>query len=171
MKTAVKYQTQMNLFGEWVNGSRPVSGTDVLCKRTGKVKQEWISENEKERSLTKDLMAEVCELSNLAAACGQVVKNGGSPGVDGKTTRELKQEFMDLQQELREQLLSGSYGPEAILGKEIPKPQGGSRLLGIPTVKDRLVQQAISQVLSKRYERTFSAIALAFGLVAVRIRH
>jgi hypothetical protein len=53
MKTAAKYQTQMNLFGEWVSGSRPVSGTDVLCKRTGKAKQEWISESERERALAK----------------------------------------------------------------------------------------------------------------------
>lgn len=107
-------------------------------------------------------MAEVCELSNLAAACRQVVKNGGSPGVDGMTTRELKQEFMHLQQEFGEQLLDGRYRPEAVLGKEIAKPQGGFRLLGIPTVKDRLVQQAISQVLSKRYERIFSIYSFGF---------
>lgn len=162
MKTAAKYQTQMNLFGEWVNGSRPVSGADVLCKRTGKVKQEWISDSEKERALTRDLITEVCELSNLAAACGQVVKNGGKPGVDGMTTKELKEGFMDLQQELSEQLQEGNYKPEVVLGKEIPKPQGGFRLLGIPTVKDRLVQQAISQVLSKRYERIFSAYSYGF---------
>lgn len=162
MKTAAKYQTQMNLFGEWVNGIRPVMGADVLCKRTGKVKQEWISDSEQERALTRDLMTEVCELSNLAAACRQVVKNGGSPGVDGMTTKELKERFMGLHQELREQLLEGSYKPEAVLGKEISKPQGGFRKLGIPTVKDRLVQQAINQVLSKRYERIFSAYSYGF---------
>lgn len=162
MKTAAKYQTQMNLFGEWDNGSRPVTGSDVFCERTGKVKQEWISDSEKERALTQDLMTEVCELSNLVAACGQVVKNGGCPGVDGMTTKELKEGFMELVSALREQLMQGRYKPQVVLGKEIPKPQGGFRLLGIPTVKDRLVQQAISQILSKRYERIFSAYSFGF---------
>jgi RNA-directed DNA polymerase len=162
MNTAEKYQTQMNLYGEWVNGNPPVSGADVYCKRTGKVSREWISDSEKERALTQDLMAEVCELSNLAAACRQVVKNGGSPGIDRMTTKELKDGFMEQQRELREQLLKCNYKPETVLGKEIPKPDGGVRVLGIPTVKDRLVQQAISQVLSKRYERIFSANSYGF---------
>lgn len=164
MKRAEKYQIQMYLPGaeEWVNGGRPVDGSDVFCKVTGKVSKEWLSEREKERALTVDLMSEVCDLSNLSAAAWQVIKNAGIAGVDGISTQELKEGFMDLYQEVTNQLMSGEYEPMTVLGVEIPKPNGGLRLLGIPTVKDRMVQQAISQVLSKRYERIFSDHSYGF---------
>lgn len=152
----------MNLEGEWINGSQAVSGADVFCKRSGRVSKEWLSEREKERALTQDLMEQVCELSNFAAAARQVIENGGSPGVDGMTTQELKISFMNLQKEVVNQLLNGTYEPESVKGVEVPKPSGGIRLLGIPTVKDRMVQQAIQQVLSKRYERIFSAYSFGF---------
>lgn len=164
MKRAEKYQTQMHLPGaeEWVNGSRPVDGTDVFCKITGKVSKEWLSEREKERALTRDLMIEVCELSNFSAAARQVIKNAGSCGIDGMSTKELKAGFMGIYQDVVKQLMSGTYDPMMVLGVEIPKSNGGMRLLGIPTVKDRMVQQAISQVLSKRYERIFSDHSYGF---------
>lgn len=163
MQRAGKYHnTQMNLFGEWGRGSQSVHGADVFCLRTGRASNEWLSGCEHERTLTEDLMDQVCELSNLTAACRQVVKNGGSPGVDGITTQELKREFKGFHKELSKQLQEGTYHPQAVLGQEIAKPTGGFRLLGIPTVKDRLVQQAISQVLSRRYERIFSENSFGF---------
>ena len=162
MKKAGKYQIQMNLEGEWINDSPSVSGADVFCGRGRRVSKEWLSEREKERALTQDLMVQICELSNLAAAGGQVIKNRGSSGVDGMSTQELKEGFMKLHKEVVNQLLAGEYKPEIVKGVEIPKPGGGLRLLGIPTVKDRMVQQAISQVLSKRYARIFSSHSYGF---------
>jgi RNA-directed DNA polymerase len=164
MKMAEKYQHQMYLpgAGEWFNGGRPVEGTDVFCKRSRKVSKEWLSEKKKERALTEDLMSEVFELSNFSAAARQVIKNGGSPGIDGMTTKELEEGFMGMYQRIIDQLKTGTYKPATVLGVEIPKANGGIRLLGIPTVQDRMVQQAISQVLSRRYERIFSDHSYGF---------
>jgi group II intron reverse transcriptase/maturase len=101
-------------------------------------------------------MDRVCELSNLESACRHVINNKGSAGVDGMSVEELGEWFSMNWRTLQESLLSGSYRPEAVLGVRIPKDSGGYRQLGIPTVRDRMVQQAIHQVLSPRYERIFS---------------
>jgi RNA-directed DNA polymerase len=107
-------------------------------------------------------MERVSDLSNLVAAMRQVVKNGGSPGVDGMSVEELKDWMNQNWRSLQESLLSGTYAPDQVLGVQIPKPKGGHRQLGIPTCKDRLVQQAISQVLTRRYEPVFSAHSYGF---------
>lgn len=107
-------------------------------------------------------MRRVADLSNLAAALRQVVQNGGRPGIDGMTVSELEHWFQRNWRPLSESLLDGSYEPEGVRGVEIPKPSGGTRQLGIPTCKDRLVQQAISQVLTKRYEPVFSERSYGF---------
>jgi group II intron reverse transcriptase/maturase len=107
-------------------------------------------------------MEQIAELSNLGATMRQVVSNKGSAGTDGMSTRELKSWFTTNWRRLQTALLHGLYTPSPIRRVEIPKPNGGSRTLGIPTVKDRLVQQAISQVLTKRYDPTFSESSHGF---------
>lgn len=161
-KTGKYHAFQMSLTDEWEKDSLPVQGTDVFCKRTGKVGQQWLSACKEERALTRGLMDKVCDLSNLTAALKQVVKNGGSPGVNGMTVRELRHWFSSNHQNLISQLKDGSYEPMAVKGHEIPKPGGGVRQLGIPTVQDRLVQQAIAQQLSKRYDPVFSQFSYGF---------
>jgi len=163
MSKAVKYQQlQMNLIGEWGMGSLSVSGRDVFSERTGKVSEQWLSACEKERTSTQDMMERVIDLSNLSTACRKVIKNGGSAGVDGMTTNDLKGWFSGHHQQLSEDLLSGSYRPSPVKMVAIPKPKGGTRQLGIPTVIDRMVQQAVLQVLTKRYEPIFSAHSYGF---------
>jgi RNA-directed DNA polymerase len=111
---------------------------------------------------TNRLMEEVCERGNLKEALRQVKANKGSPGVDGMTvvgiTDYLKQHWPTI----REQLLNGTYEPKPVRRVEIPKPDGGVRKLGIPTVLDRFIQQAVMQVLQRRWDRTFSNHSYGF---------
>ena len=148
--------------GEWDKDSLAVEGADVFCSQSGKVSQQWLSGGWEERVLTQDLITKIVELPNLAAALRQVVKNRGSAGADGMSVKELREWFSKSHRSLSESLRTCTYQPEVVKGVEIPKPKGGYRQLGIPTVKDRLVQQAISQGLSKRYEPIFSAHSYGF---------
>lgn len=151
----------MTLFGESLLYPK-INGVDVFCAVTQKVSDEWLSECKKERALTQYLMDEVCNLSNFGAALKQVMKNDGSPGIDGMNTKELHVWFNNNYKSFLRDVLLGEYKPKAVQCVEIPKDTGGVRTLGIPTVIDRLVQQAISQVLSKRYEPTFSDNSFGF---------
>ena len=109
------------------------------------------------------LMEEVCERENLKAALRQVKANKGSAGVDGMTVAELTDYLKQHWPAIREQLLSGTYGPKPVRRVEIPKPDGGgSRKLGIPTVLDRFIQQAVMQVLQQRWDPTFSDHSYGF---------
>lgn len=114
------------------------------------------------RALMERMMEEVCELDNLDRAIKRVKANKGKPGVDGMTVYELESWFAKHGKELIEALLTGSYKPNQILGVEIPKGDGGKRLLGIPTVVDRVVQQAILQVLDPILDPTFSDSSYGF---------
>jgi len=155
--------SQMNLFtGEWEITGPTVTGTDVYCARSGQVSRKWLSDCERERVLTSRLLDEIADIRNLVEASRQVIKNGGSPGVDGMTVREFQKWFSSHYRELQEELLSGQYKPSPVRGVKIPKASGGTRQLGIPTVKDRVVQQAIHQVLSDRYEQIFSDTSYGF---------
>ena len=109
---------------------------------------------------TERMMEEICEWGNLKQAMWGVKANKGSAGIDGKTVDELP-DYRDLQT-LREQLLQGTYEPQPVKRVEIPKPDGGVRLLGIPTVQDRFVQLAVMQVLEKYWDRTFSDSSYGF---------
>jgi RNA-directed DNA polymerase len=111
---------------------------------------------------TQTLMEVITERSNLNLAYGQVKANGGAPGVDGMTVDDLKGWCRAHDTELIGQLLDGSYQPQAVRGVKIPKPGGGERQLGIPTVVDRLVQQAISLVLTPLMDPTFSDHSYGF---------
>ncbi len=94
---------------------------------------------------------------NVVAAHARVVRNGGAPGVDGMTVDDLLPYCREHWARIREELLSGSYKPQAIRRVEIPKPESkGTRTLGIPTVLDRMIQQALLQVLTPLFDPTFS---------------
>jgi RNA-directed DNA polymerase len=106
---------------------------------------------------TERLMEEVCELENCKQALQRVKANKGSPGVDGMTVDELPEYLKQHGLKIGEQLRSGTYQPQPVRRVEIPKPEGsGMRMLGIPCVLDRFVQQAVLQVLQKRWDPTFS---------------
>src|ERR1700691_6687521 len=106
---------------------------------------------------TERLMEEVCELENCKQALQRVKANKGSPGVDGRTVDELPEYLRQHGLEIGEQLRNGTYQPRPVRRVEIPKPDGsGMRKLGIPCVLDRFVQQAVLQVLQKRWDPTFS---------------
>jgi len=102
------------------------------------------------------LMEEVCELENCKQALQRVKANKGRPGIDGMTVDELPGYLKQHEREIGEQLRSGTYRPQPVRRVEIAKPDGGVRKLGIPTVLDRFVQQAVLQVLQKRWDPTFS---------------
>ena len=101
-------------------------------------------------------MEEVVERGNAKAALKRVRQNKGSPGVDGMTVDELPEYLAEHWETIREELLAGTYQPKPVKRQEIPKSGGGVRELGIPTVLDRFVQQAILQVLQPRFDPTFS---------------
>src|SRR4249920_3852213 len=111
---------------------------------------------------TNRLMEEVCERENLKAALRRVKANKGSPGVDGMTVIGIKDYLKQHWPAIREQLLSGTYEPKPVRRVEIPKPDGGVRKLGIPTVLDRFIQQAVMQVLQKQWNSTFSQHSYGF---------
>jgi RNA-directed DNA polymerase len=108
-------------------------------------------------------MEEVCERENCKQALARVKANKGSPGVDGMTVHELPGYLKQHWPAIREQLLSGTYKPQPVKRVEIPKPDGGGvRKLGIPSVLDRFIQQAVLQVLQGRWDRTFSEHSYGF---------
>ncbi|MBU1932254.1 group II intron reverse transcriptase/maturase, partial [Patescibacteria group bacterium] len=109
-----------------------------------------------ERSGASDLMEKVCERPNLQAALKRVRKNKGSPGIDGMTVDELPDHLRGHWAELCEQLLVGTYQPSLVKEQLIPKSGGGMRKLGIPTVLDRFIQQALLQVLQPMLDPEFS---------------
>src|SRR5499433_3152861 len=111
---------------------------------------------------TDRLMEEVCERENLKEALRRVKANKGSAGVDGMTIGGITDYLKQHWPAIREQLLSGTYEPKPVRRVEIAKPDGGVRKLGIPTVLDRFIQQAVMQVLQRRWDRTFSDYSYGF---------
>jgi len=102
------------------------------------------------------LMDDVVSRDNMMAAYRRVVSNNGAPGVDGMTVDQLQGYLKEHWSGIREELLEGTYIPQPVLKVEIPKPEGGIRTLGIPTVVDRLIQQALNQQLTPLYDPHFS---------------
>jgi RNA-directed DNA polymerase len=111
---------------------------------------------------TTHLMEEVCDRENLVRAWQRVRGNKGAPGVDGMTIDDAKSFLREHWPAIRSQLLSGTYRPQPVRRVEIPKPDGGVRMLGVPCVVDRLIQQALLQVLQKRWDPTFSEHSYGF---------
>ena len=135
-------------------GSTPGSGVAEVFELS-------VARNE-DRTATETLMEQVASRANLFRACRKVKANKGSAGVDRQTVHDLSDWLETDWQELREELLNGHYEPMPVRGVEIPKPGGGLRQLGIPTVKDRLVQQAILQVLDPLFDPLFSESSYGF---------
>ena len=108
------------------------------------------------------LMDRICDPLNLECAMARVIANGGAPGVDGMTVKELEKYFERHSGRITDELLSGTYRPQPVKRVEIPKPDGGVRKLGIPTAVDRVVQQAILLVLSTQWDETFSDNSFGF---------
>ncbi|QGP91117.1 Reverse transcriptase [Neomoorella glycerini] len=108
------------------------------------------------------LMEQVVARSNMLAALKRVERNGGAPGVDGIPTERLRDQIRTEWPRIREELLAGTYRPKPVRRVEIPKPGGGKRLLGIPTVMDRLIQQALLQVLTPIFDPQFSENSFGF---------
>ena len=113
-------------------------------------------------ALGEPMREEVCEQENCKRAWQRVKANRGSPGVDGMTVQELPGFLQQHWPAIGEQLLGGTYPPQPVRRKEIDKPDGGVRKLGIPTVLDRFIQQAVMQVLQKRWDGTFSEHSYGF---------
>ena len=111
---------------------------------------------------TDKLIEEACEKENLKEALRRVKANAGAAGVDGMTVKKLPDFLRENWPRLKEQLLTGTYRPQPVKRVEIPKAGGGTRKLGIPTVVDRFVQQAVLQVLQKRWDPTFSEYSYGF---------
>lgn len=108
------------------------------------------------------LMEAVCERSNCKQALARVKRNKGSAGIDGMTVEQLPAYLKQHWPAIRQQLLSGTYKPQPVKRVEIPKPDGGIRKLGIPTVLDRFIQQAVMQVLQGIWDGTFSNHSYGF---------
>ena len=109
----------------------------------------------REQDNASDLMEKILERGNLNKAYQRVKSNNGAPGIDGMTVEEALPWLMEHKEELLESIRGGWFKPNPVRRKEIPKPDGGVRKLGIPTVIDRIVQQAIAQVLVPLYEPKF----------------
>ena len=113
-------------------------------------------------AISKPLMEAVCERRNCKQALARVKRNKGSAGIDGMTVEQLPAYLKKHWLTIRAQLLSGTYKPPPVKRVEIPKPDGGMRKLGIPTVLDRFIQQAVMQVLQRSWDCTFSAHSYGF---------
>ena len=111
---------------------------------------------------TAHLMEAICDPDNIEAALRAVVRNKGAPGVDGITVQQLPGILKARWSEIENQLLQGRYQPQPVRRVRIPKPAGGTRNLGIPTVIDRVIQQAVLQRLQPRWDPTFSEHSYGF---------
>jgi RNA-directed DNA polymerase len=139
------------------SGGRPRNGPDKLS-----VRQVSSTTTTKTRYPVSTLMEQVVEPSNMQRAWSRVKSNKGSAGVDGLTIGQTAVRLKEEWPRIKQHLLEGCYQPQPVLCVEIPKPKGGTRQLGIPTVTDRLIQQAIHQVIQSLFEPTFSDSSFGF---------
>jgi RNA-directed DNA polymerase len=153
---------QRLLFQESTESLRHGAGGDGGTEAAALEEPQTSTAFDQARALTRNLIEEVCDRDNLNRAFRKVKANRGAPGVDGMTVGDLFAWITKHKQELLASLRDGSYQPQPVRGVEIPKPGGGMRQLGIPTVIDRLVQQAILQVLEPLLDPTFSESSYGF---------
>ena len=130
--------------------------------REGRSVEPQVAASESATSNPARLMERCVEPDNMRAAWNRVKGNGGSPGADGLTIEETPGYLREHWPRLKQDLLEGRYKPQPIRGVEIPKPGGGVRQLGIPTVVDRLIQQAILQILQPQWDPTFHPSSYGF---------
>ena len=145
------YASMARAEGDGRNLSRAAAGAEAGTAAVGRTKPEAAS-----------LLEAALERSNMLCAYERVVANQGAPGVDGLTVSEFKTWLQAHWAKVREALLAGEYQPAAVRKVEIPKPQGGVRTLGIPTVLDRLIQQALHQVMQPLFDPAFSPSSYGF---------
>ena len=134
----------------------------VWYGRDGEVRAEWLSICEEERNQTSRLLEQVARLDNLQRAYKAVKSNGGSSGIDGVSIGDFGKWFKIHYASYQSQILTGTYVPQAVKGVKIRKPQGGYRQLGIPTIRDRVLHQAINQVLQPYYDPKFTDSSYGF---------
>lgn len=136
---------------------------DGIAEGTDVARQALAAREEPIGHETLELIQVMVQRENMLAAYKRVVKNGGAPGVDGMTVDDLKAYSVKHWPRMKEELLSGKYQPQPVRVVEIPKPDGrGTRMLGIPTVMDRLIQQALLQVLTPIFDPIFSEGSFGF---------
>ena len=152
---------QLDLFGSTPGRQEAAAAGDGIAGRADEARQAFTAATQG-RALATDLMERVAQVGNLHRAMKAVCRNKGAGGVDGMTVGDLPDWFSANWKALAESLLSGDYRPAPVMGTQIPKPGGGVRQLGIPTVVDRLVQQAILQVLDPLIDPTFSESSFGF---------
>ena len=142
------------------------SSPEVAVKPQGMAEgQSWSSAQpgETPREASGDgLMEQVVARQNMLAALKRVERNKGAAGIDSIPTEGLRDQVRKEWPRIREELLAGTYKPKPVRRVEIPKPSGGKRMLGIPTVMDRLIQQALAQVLTPIFDPTFSERSYGF---------
>jgi len=140
----------------------PVEGRGETPRDTERVETAMTRNDTESPAGTEWLMDEIIDQDNLSKALKRVRQNKGSPGIDGMTIHELPDFLKENWSSIRRQLLEGTYKPQPVKRVEIPKPDGGVRKLGVPTVVDRLIQQMLLQVLQKRLDPTFSEHSYGF---------
>jgi len=145
--------------------SRKVGGG--TAEGTTPARQALTARGDKAKDEVPLLIEEVLRRENVLQAYKRVVSNGGAPGVDGVTVDELMTYCREHWPRIRNEIRSGRYQPQPVRKVEIPKPGGGKRMLGIPAVIDRLIQQALLQVLTPIFDPTFSNGASASARGAV----
>ena len=128
------------------------------------------SEKEEMAGREPDLLEKALDRDNLNRACKRVKANKGAPGVDGMTVEEALPWLKEHGKELTDSIRQGKYKPDPVRRKEIPKPDGGVRKLGIPSVKDRIVQQGIEQVQDSIIDSSFSWISVQRSLILDYLR-
>lgn len=137
-------------------------GTGPLAINAGK----WIPSSRERKEITNmhdyTLLEQILDKDNLNRAYKQVKRNKGSAGVDNMPIEELRAHLAENGDEIKQQIRERKYKPQPVLRVEIPKPDGGVRLLGIPTVTDRLIQQAIAQVIAPIFDKQFSDHSYGF---------
>ena len=152
MRQKIQYSLALELV---VQGETPVSSPQGAEPFVAKPAPE-------SPAVTEQLMEEVCNRENLVRAWKRVRRNKGSPGVDGMTIDDARDYLREHWPDIRSQLLDGAYQPQPVKRVEIPKPDGGVRKLGVPCVVDRLIQQALLQVLQGQWDPTFSEHSYGF---------
>ena len=144
-------QLELNLESEGTLGSLDYSSEEFIASRVSESPTGQIR-----------LLESILERKNMQRALKRVLKNKGAPGVDGMTVKQLKGYLRRHWPKIEQALRDGTYMPMPVRQKEIEKPDGGVRLLGIPTVLDRLIQQAVAQILTLIWDYTFSAYSFGF---------
>ena len=153
-KTRSPYQLELGL-------PMPNRG-EAPCRDVQEVEAVTATAEPESPAPTAHLMEAICDLDNIEAALRAVVRNKGAPGVDGITVKQLPGILKARWSEIEDQLLQGRYQPQPVRRVKIPKPAGGTPNLGIPTVIDRVIQQAVLQWLQPQWDPTFSEHSYGF---------